>query len=148
MPVRGRRDLVARRELTRLEQAQHLVEIPSRAHRINQHGLDELVGPDQVDGSDGLVRRGRSALRRGAGVRRQHVVELGNVEVAVADQWVAHVAARCILDVGQPARVIADGIYREPDDLAVTLRELGLELREITELGRTDRREILRMREQ
>src|SRR6516165_3929790 len=52
------------------------------------------------------------------------------------------------LDILGPARMVTDRIDAEADDLAVTLVELRLQPCHIAELGRADRREILRMREQ
>src|SRR6266496_2902443 len=42
----------------------------------------------------------------------------------------------------------ADRIDREPDDLRISAVELRLDLRHVAELGRADRGEVLRMREQ
>src|SRR6516162_968541 len=51
-------------------------------------------------------------------------------------------------DIVRPTRMVADRIDAEPDDLAVALVELGLQPRHVAELGRADRREVLRVREQ
>src|SRR5437763_953004 len=50
--------------------------------------------------------------------------------------------------VARPALVRVDGIDAEADRLHVALVELGLQLRDVTELGRADRREVTRMREE
>src|SRR5262245_30233652 len=43
LPVHRRRHLVLRRELARIEESQHLVEVAAGRHRVRQHGLDLLV---------------------------------------------------------------------------------------------------------
>src|ERR687888_1804930 len=53
-----------------------------------------------------------------------------------------------LLDVLRPTLVVAGGIHRKADDLDVPAVEVGLDLRHVAELGRADRREVLRMREQ
>src|SRR6185295_1730068 len=93
LPVDGCCHLELRRELAGIQQPQHLVEIPTRAHRIHEHRLDELVGPDQVHRPHRLVVDGRATLGARAGVRRQHVVELRHREIAVAYQRIAYDAA-------------------------------------------------------
>ena len=57
-----RRHLVLRRELQRVDHAQHLVEVPAGGHRIDDDQLDLLVGPDDEDVADGLVVGGGAAL--------------------------------------------------------------------------------------
>src|ERR1035437_566956 len=54
-----------RRELERIEHAQHLVEVAPRAHRIGKRQLDLLVGPDDEHGAHGLVVRGGCGPPRG-----------------------------------------------------------------------------------
>ncbi len=44
--------------------------------------------------------------------------------------------------------MIRHWIDRQAQDLGVALGELGLELRQVTQLGRADRREVLGMRKQ
>ena len=48
----------------------------------------------------------------------------------------------------RPLLVLVDRIDAETDDLDAALVELRLQLRHVTELGRADRREVLRMRKQ
>ena len=51
-------------QLDRIEQAQHLVEVAARAHRIEQHRPDHLVRADDVDGAHGRVVGGGAARGR------------------------------------------------------------------------------------
>ncbi len=148
LPVHRCRDLEPRRELAGIEEPQHLVEVATRAHRVDKHCLDQLVGPDQVDRAHGLIVDGRAAFGSRARIGRQHVVELRHRQVAVADQRIADHATGCGLDVGEPALVIGDRIDRQADHLAVAPLKLRLEPGEIPELGRADRREVLWMRKQ
>ena len=67
-----RRDLVLRRQLQRVDHAQHLVEVAAGRHRIDQDQLDLLVRADHEDVADRLVV-GRGAVGRVAGdVGGQH----------------------------------------------------------------------------
>jgi hypothetical protein len=77
-----------------------------------------------------------------------HVELLRDLQVGVADQRIVDRRALRLLDVLDPFRVIAHRVDAQADDLRVALVELGLELRHVAELGRADRREILRMRKQ
>src|SRR5690348_11780727 len=52
------------------------------------------------------------------------------------------------LDVLHPFRMAADGIDAESEDLAAPLIELRLQPCHVAELGRADRREVLRVREE
>ena len=130
------------------EQPQHLVEVAAGRHRIDQHRLDQLVGADQVDRADGLVGRRGAALRACAGVGREHVVELGDVEIVVGDDRILTVAIADAVDVLQPATWSSTGSTDRPMTLALRLLELGLELGEIAEFGGAHRREVLGVGEQ
>src|SRR3546814_5501987 len=99
------------------------------AHRIEQHRLDELVRPDQEDGAHRLVGGRGPAFGRPRFTRREHAVELGDVQVMIADDWVADLASGRVLDVGEPAIMVAHRVHRQADDLAVALFELGLDSR-------------------
>src|SRR6266436_7770439 len=73
---------------------------------------------------------------------------LRQLQLGVADQRVGDGVPLRLLNVLGPLLAIRDRIYAEADDLAVALVELGLRPRHVPELGRTDRGEVLRMREQ
>ena len=79
---------------------------------------------------------------------RQHPVQLGHVEVGVADDRVVGPGALGLLDVVGPPLVVAGGVDRQADDLHVALVELGLELGHVAELGRAHRGEVLGVGEQ
>ena len=53
-----------------------------------------------------------------------------------------------LLDILCPARVVADRIDAQPDDLGVAALELRQQPGHVAEFGGADRREILRVREQ
>ena len=135
-------------ELQRVDDAQHLVEVAAGRHRIDEDELDLLVRADDEDVAHGLVLRGGARRRIAVDVRRQHAVELGDVELAVTDQRVVRGRTGDRLDVLGPLLVVADGVDGEPDDLRVALVELGLDRRHVAELGRADRREVARVREE
>ena len=130
------------------EDAEHLVEIAPAAHRVRQHGLDLLVGADQEYRAHGGVVGRRTPLGGVAGSLRQHVVELGDVQLGIADHRIGDGVTLGFLDVLRPARMVTDRVDAEPDDLAMAFLELRHQPSHITELGRADRREILRMGEQ
>jgi hypothetical protein len=139
---------VLRGHLQAVDHAQHLVEIAARGHRIDQDQLDLLVRPDHEHVAHGLIvgRRALQGIARDR--RRKHAVELGDVEIDIADHRIVRLVALRLLDVGGPAGMTVDRVDREADDLDAALVELGLDLRHVAELGGADRREVLRMREQ
>jgi len=74
----------------RIEDPQDLVKVASRAHRVNEHQLDLLVGADHEHGAyRGIIRR-RATIGRGSRIRRQHVIEFCKFEFRVADpRWLS-----------------------------------------------------------
>src|SRR5262249_52055959 len=100
------------------------------------------------DVAHGLIvgcRAGRCvAGRRG----RKHLVELRDLEIAITDDRVVRGVTLRLLDVVRPSRMLVDRVDREADDLDAAFVELGLDLGHVAELGRANRGEILRMREQ
>jgi hypothetical protein len=77
-----------------------------------------------------------------------HVVELGHLQVAIADDRVVGRGALGLLDVLRPPLVVVDRIDAQADDLAVALGELRLQPGHVAELGRAHGGEVLRVREQ
>src|SRR2546428_2040823 len=146
LPIHRRGDHMPGGQLAGIEEAQHLVEVAAGAHRIHDHRLDLLVGPDDEHGAHrGVVHGGAFAAGRiGVG----HVVELRDGEIGVADQRVVDGGPLRLLDVLDPGLVIAHGIDAESDDLGVPLVELGLETGHVAELSGANGREVLRMREE
>src|SRR5262245_50955827 len=137
-----------RRELHRIDHAQHLVEVAARRHGIDENELDLLVGANDEHVADGLIVSRGSRLGVAGGGSRQHAVELGNLEVGIADHWIIRGKALRVLDVVGPFRMVVHGIDAQADDLDPALVELGLDPRHVAELGGADRREVLGMREQ
>src|SRR5262249_37324049 len=78
---------------------------------------------------------------------REHAVGLGNLQIGVADHRIVRRMALCLADVVRPARVIADGVDADADDLDTALVELRLDLGHLAELGGAHRREVLGVRE-
>jgi hypothetical protein len=77
-----------------------------------------------------------------------HVVQLGDLQVGVANQRVVKRRTLSLRDIGRPAPVILDAVDRQADYFGVALVEFGLQLRQISELGGAHRGEILRVRKQ
>ena len=139
LPVHRRRHAVAGGELEGVDQAQDLVEVAARRLRVGEGGLHLLVGADDEH------RAHRDGV---AGVRVDHVVEVGDLLVGVADQREVDLRALGLLDVVRPLVVVLGRVDREADHLDVALVPLGLQLGDVAELGRADRREVLGMGEQ
>src|SRR5262245_34326799 len=76
-----------------------------------------------------------------------HPVELGDLEVAVADHRIIDSPARGFLNILLPALVIVHRIDRNADELHTSLVELMLHPRHRTEFGGTDGSEVLGVRE-
>src|SRR4029078_7773582 len=68
--------------------------------------------------------------------------------IAVSDERVVGCVALRVLDVLRPLSMIVDRIDAQADAFSIALVELRFEPRHIAELGRANRREILRMRKQ
>jgi hypothetical protein len=147
-PVRGRRDLVLGRELHRVDDAQHFVEVTPGAHRVRDHQLDLLVGADHVDVPHRLVVDRGAPVARLAGLGRQHAVQLRHLQVGVRNHRVVGRMALRLFDVLRPAAVTLHRVHAQPDDLHVALLELGLDARHVAEFGGADGREVLRVREE
>src|SRR5581483_4620655 len=147
-PLRRGRDLLLRRQLQRVDDAEDLVEVPARRHRIREHQLDRLVRPDHEDVPDGLVVRGRATVRVAARLGRQHAVANRDCEVVVADDRERGPMPLRRLDVVGPPLVVGDPVDGEADDLHAAAGKLLLGRREVAELGRADRREVLGVREE
>ena len=142
-----RRHLVLGGELDRIEDAQDLVEVAPGGHRVGERQLDLLVGADDEDRAHGRVVGGGAAVG-GDLVGRQHVVELGDLEIVVGDHRVLDRRALRFLDVLRPGAVAVDRVGRQADQLGVSFRELGLDLGHVAELGRAHRGEVLRVRKE
>ena len=117
-------------------------------HRVDQDQLDLLVRPDDEHVAHGGVVGGRAAGRAVAGAGRQHVVELGDLQLGVADHRVVGRVALGLLDVLDPAVMVVDRVDADADDLDAALVELGLDPGHVAELGGADRGEVLGVREQ
>ncbi len=106
--------------------AQDFREIAPRGHRIDQHQLDLLVRPDDEDVADSLVVGGRARERIARRRGRQHVVELGDVEIGVADHRIVRRGALRLLDVLRPlARVCRRDRRSSPISLTPRLSNSG-----------------------
>src|ERR1700756_1074922 len=75
-PVYRGRDLVLGSQLQRVDDAEHLVEIATGRHWIDDDELDLLIRADDKYIADRLVVRRRSFGRIACRARRQHPIEL------------------------------------------------------------------------
>ncbi len=74
-----------------------------------------------------------------------HVVELRDSQVRIADQRVVDRMSLGLLDIPHPLLVVADGIHAQSDNFGVALVELRLESGQISKLSGANGREILRV---
>src|SRR5579872_4592522 len=147
-PVRGRGHAMLRGHLQGIDDAENFLEIATRGHRIDQHQLDFLVGPDDENVADRLVV-GRRAGGDVAGCRgREHVVKLGNVEIGIADHWVVRRGTLRLADVLRPFGVAVDRVDRETYQLDTAFVELRLQFGQRAKFSGADRSEVFRVREQ
>ncbi len=128
--------------------AQDLVEVAARGHWVGQHQLDLLVGADDEDRAHGLVGGRGAALGRARLFCGQHVVELGDLQVAVADDWIVDLRALDLLDVSQPTAVAFDRIDAQCEEFGVALGEFRFDLGHVTKFSGANRREGFGMRKQ
>src|SRR5215470_10753241 len=115
-----------RRELERVEDAQDFVEVAACAHRVAELELDFLVWTDDEYCADGGVVCRSAACTTLPCLRRQHTVELRDLELRIADHWVVHFRTLRLLYVAQPLDVIADRVHAQSDDFGVPLGEFWL----------------------
>ena len=145
LPVHWSGDLVGSGELNRIEDPQNFVKVAAGAHRVNEHQLDLLVRADQEDRAHrGIVRR-RATLGRGSRIARQHIIELCDLEFRVADQRVVHSVALSLFYVRCPFSVTAYRVHAQPDNLAVSLREFGLQPGHVAEFGGANGSKVFRV---
>src|SRR6516162_8283244 len=102
LPVDRGGDAVGGGELEGVDDPQHLVEVAAGGHRVDQDQLDLLVRADDEHVADGLVVGGGAGLGVAGGGGRQHVIQLGDVEVIVGDDRVVGGGALGLGDVGGP----------------------------------------------
>ena len=72
-------------QLQRVDHAQHLIEVASDGHRVDQHQCDGLVGGNHKDVAQRRILRGSSVSGVPGGVGGQHPVGLGHREIGVGD---------------------------------------------------------------
>ena len=135
-------------ELDGIEGAQNFVEVAAGAHGIAQGQLDLLVGTDDKDGPHGGVVVRRASFGGGAAFGGQHVVELGDFEIGIANHGVVDFVALGFFDVGGPLGMAGHRIHANAEDFGVALGELGLQSGHVTEFGGADRSEVFGMGEQ
>ena len=134
-----------RGQLNRIQHTQNFVEVPAGAHRIAEHQFDLPIRTDNENSTHCRVECRSAALGSIPGIGRQHVIELRDLQFGIADQRVIHLVALCLFDVCRPFAVTADGVHAQPEDLAVSFGEFGLQSGHISEFRRADRSEIFWM---
>ncbi|QTK78653.1 hypothetical protein AT6N2_C0807 [Agrobacterium tumefaciens] len=147
-PVRWRRHLVFGRQLDGIDRAKNFLEVPPCGHWVGEDQLDLLVGTHDEDGAHGGVIRRRSAFGTVASARRQHIIELCDLQILVADQRIVDIEACCRADIVFPFLMALDRINRDANDLDATLLKFRLQSAHRAKFRRANRREILRMRKQ
>ena len=148
MPIDRRRDALAFGELHRIQQPKHFIEISPAAHRVKQHGTNFLIRANDIDSADGGIVGCGSALGTARFVGGQHIVELGDLEVAVAHHGIVNLISAHLLDIGEPIAIILTAVDRQAENLGVALGKFLAEPGHVTKLGRANRSESLGMRKE
>lgn len=78
----------------------------------------------------------------------QHVVQIRNFSLLVANDWKFQIRARDLVDILDPSSMAVDGVGREADQLDAPLGEFGFQFRERAQLGGADGRVVLGVREE
>ena len=131
-----------------IEHAQHLIEIASAAHRIDQHQLDLLVRTNNEHRSHGGVVCGRAAIAGGSRLGGQHVIELSHLQFGIADHGEGNFGALRFFDVTGPFAVTGHRVDAQADNFRVPLGELRLQAGHVSQFGGAYRSEILGVRKQ
>ena len=145
-PVDRSGDPVLVTSLERVDDAQHLSGVTASRSRVGEDGADSLLRVDDEDGADG--ESNALGVDVGGILVVQHVVGEGNLPLLVADDRESQLTARDLVDVLYPTAMALNSVGAQSDELDVALGELGLELREGTQLGGADRSVVLRVGEQ
>src|SRR5437899_7720213 len=148
LPVHGCGDFVLGRELYRVEDPQHFVEVAAGAHGIAELKLDLLVRADYEYRAHGGIVSRSTALGSIPALCRQHAIELGDIELRIADHRVVDLVALSLLDIGCPLAVIAHRVDAQPDNFGVSLGEFRLEPRHIAEFGGAHGSKVFRVGKQ
>ena len=90
LPVCWPRHLVLCRQLHGIEHTDDLIEVPASGHRIGQRQLDLLVGTDHEDRPHRRVVGGGTAFAAVACIGGEHVVQLGNLQLWIADDRIVN----------------------------------------------------------
>src|SRR5207302_8061282 len=90
-------------------------------HRVTEHQFDPFVWTDNKHRAYGRIVRRRAPLGRISGIGRQHVVELGDFQLRVADHRVFHLVALSLFNITCPFAVTTHRVHAQPDNLAVSL---------------------------
>jgi hypothetical protein len=141
-PIHRCDHFVFRSELNGFQDAQNFIEIVGCAHGIAERQLDLLVRSDKEDSASGGVVCGGAPFGTVSAIGGQYVVELGDVQLGIADHWEVHLVALSFLDIHGPLGVTSDGVDVEADNLAVTPLEFGLEAGHVAEPSGADGCEV------
>src|SRR5437763_3664794 len=104
------------------------------------------IWTNHEDCSHGGVVRRRSALRGLSLSGWEHVVELGDLQLWVADHRIIYLVPLGFFDVLCPLAVLGDGVHAQSDDLAVAFFKFRLQSRHVAQFGGTDGSKIFRVR--
>jgi hypothetical protein len=101
--------------LNRVDYAQDLVEIAAGGHRVNDHQLDLLVGPDDeyVCAPSGYLLRYVLRMFQLCSAGNMSV-ELRNLQICIANHRIIGGVTGRVFDVLRPARVVLHGINAQP----------------------------------
>lgn len=113
-------------KLEGVDDPEDLVEVAAGAGWVGEGEADGLVGADDEDRANGVLA---------VSIRVDHVIEGGNLAVAVGDDGEVDLCIVDVVDVFDPAVVVLDGIDADGDGLDVAFVELAFESCNHAELG-------------
>lgn len=137
-----------RSELHGIKHPDYLVEVAPSRHRIRQRELNALVWTNHKDSPNRCIERRCTAITTITCIGWQHVVEFGDFEFWVSNDWVIHLLSADVLDVLSPFSVALDRIDAETDDFCPAIGKLPFQASDSAKLGGADRCEVFRMRKE
>ena len=90
-------------QLQRVDHPQHLVEVATCRHRVDEDQFNFLIRADDVDIAHGRVVRGCALLGVAFNVRGKHPVQFRDLKVGITDDWVVRCVTLGFFDVLRPS---------------------------------------------
>src|ERR1700761_6246794 len=137
-----------RRQLNRVKHTNDLIEVAPGRHGIRESELDPLIRSNDKNRSHWRIVSRCSTFGRVTRIGREHVIELRNLQLRIADQRIVHLRSADLFNVHSPLVMVPDRVHAKADDLGTTPGEVVLQIRHRAKLGGTHWRKVLWMREE